>query len=109
MLACIISTAQQASPNVIHMSEPVRAQAIRSSAAASTYPLFANSAARAPSKGSLGAFGCSSVSCAATTVIPPVTILREKRLAGAARSLYILDTTKEFVRRGTALEPIELA
>ena len=26
MLACIISTAQQASPKVIHISEPVRAQ-----------------------------------------------------------------------------------
>jgi hypothetical protein len=28
---CIISTAQQASPKVIHMSEPVRAQVMRSS------------------------------------------------------------------------------
>ena len=29
MEACIISTAQQASPNVIHISEPVRAQLTR--------------------------------------------------------------------------------
>src|SRR6476469_6971577 len=36
---CIISTAQQARPNVIHISEPVRAQVIKSSAAATKKPL----------------------------------------------------------------------
>src|SRR5262249_30906148 len=36
---CIISIAQQASPNCIHMSEPVRAQAIRLSAVATRNPL----------------------------------------------------------------------
>src|SRR5664279_6581573 len=40
---CIISTAQQASPNVIHISEPVRAQVIRSSTAVMTKPLSASS------------------------------------------------------------------
>src|SRR5665811_1844173 len=40
---CIISTAQQASPNVIHISEPVRAQVIRSSTAATRNPLSASS------------------------------------------------------------------
>src|SRR5690349_8053102 len=44
MAACIISTAQQASPNVIHISEPVRAQVIRSSAAVTRKPLSASSA-----------------------------------------------------------------
>src|SRR5581483_1185526 len=41
---CIISTAQQASPNVIHISEPVRAQVIRSSAAVTRNPLSESSA-----------------------------------------------------------------
>src|SRR5262252_599905 len=41
---CIISTAQQASPNVIHMREPVRAHVIRSSAAVTRKPLSASSA-----------------------------------------------------------------
>ena len=36
---CIISTAQQASPKVIHISEPVRAQLISSSARATRKPL----------------------------------------------------------------------
>src|SRR5664279_446394 len=40
---CIISTAQQASPNVIHISEPVRAQVIKSSTAVMTKPLSASS------------------------------------------------------------------
>src|SRR5215831_2801568 len=40
---CIISTAQQASPNVIHISEPVRAQVTRSSSAATRNPLSASS------------------------------------------------------------------
>src|SRR3954449_8038886 len=40
---CIISTAQQASPNVIHMSEPVRAQVMRSSVAVTRKPLSASS------------------------------------------------------------------
>src|SRR6202162_1315618 len=43
MAVCIISTAQQASPNVIHISEPVRAQVIRSSTAATRKPLSASS------------------------------------------------------------------
>src|SRR6185437_15984792 len=43
MEACIISTAQQASPKVIHISEPVRAQVIRSSTAATRKPLSASS------------------------------------------------------------------
>src|SRR6185437_4982743 len=44
METCIISTAQHASPNVIHISEPVRAQVIRSSAAVTRKPLSASSA-----------------------------------------------------------------
>src|SRR6516165_2686919 len=39
---CIISIAQQASPNCIHISEPVRAQAIRLSAVATRNPLSDN-------------------------------------------------------------------
>src|SRR5262245_37117573 len=42
MEACIISTAQQASPNVIHISEPVRAQLIRSSVVVTRKPLSAS-------------------------------------------------------------------
>ncbi|KAJ0340080.1 hypothetical protein COL154_014188, partial [Colletotrichum chrysophilum] len=41
---CIISTAQQARPNVIHISEPVRAQVINSSADVTRKPLSASSA-----------------------------------------------------------------
>src|SRR5262252_8084966 len=41
---CIISTAQQASPNVIHINDPVRAQVIRSSAAVTRKPLSESSA-----------------------------------------------------------------
>jgi hypothetical protein len=41
MADCIISMAQHARPKVIHISEPVRAQVIRSSAAAVTKPLSA--------------------------------------------------------------------
>src|SRR5580765_7348933 len=41
---CIISTAQHASPNVIHINEPVRAQVIRSSVAVTRKPLSASSA-----------------------------------------------------------------
>ena len=44
MDACIISTAQQASPNVIHISEPVRAQLTSASALATRKPLSAISA-----------------------------------------------------------------
>src|SRR5450631_322428 len=40
---CIISTAQHASPNVIHISEPVRAQVIKSSTAVIMKPLSASS------------------------------------------------------------------
>ncbi len=40
MEACIISTAQQASPKVIHMSEPVRAHLTRSSKGATRKPLL---------------------------------------------------------------------
>src|ERR1043166_568411 len=39
MLACIISTAQQASPKVIHIRLPVRAQVMRESALATRKPL----------------------------------------------------------------------
>ena len=42
MEACIISTAQQASPNVIHISEPVRAQLMRSSVVVTRKPLSAS-------------------------------------------------------------------
>src|SRR5512138_2814772 len=42
MEACIISTAQHASPNVIHISEPVRAQLIRSSVVVTRKPLSAS-------------------------------------------------------------------
>src|SRR4249919_141442 len=41
---CIISTAQQASPKVIHINDPVRAHVIRSSAAVTRKPLSASSA-----------------------------------------------------------------
>ena len=44
MEACIISTAQQARPNVIHISEPVRAQLISASALVTRKPLSAISA-----------------------------------------------------------------
>src|SRR5262245_64886000 len=44
MEACIISTAQQASPNVIHISEPVRAQLMRSSVVVTRKPLSASCA-----------------------------------------------------------------
>src|SRR6185312_10223201 len=40
---CIISTAQQARPKVIHISEPVRAQVMRSSTAVTMKPLSASS------------------------------------------------------------------
>src|SRR5947199_731387 len=43
---CIISTAQHASPNVIHISEPVRAHVIRSSVAVTRKPLSASSLLR---------------------------------------------------------------
>src|SRR5262245_44480405 len=42
MEACIISTAQQASPKVIHISEPVRAQLMRSSVVVTRKPLSAS-------------------------------------------------------------------
>src|SRR5262249_53738695 len=41
---CIISTAQHASPNVIHINDPVRAHVIRSSAAVTRKPLSESSA-----------------------------------------------------------------
>jgi hypothetical protein len=50
---CIISTAQQARPKVIHISDPVRAQVISSSAAATMNPLSASSAFTEPKNGSL--------------------------------------------------------
>src|SRR5688500_15281750 len=49
---CITSMAQQASPNVIHMSEPVRAQVMRSSAAVTMKPLSASSLLRPRKNGS---------------------------------------------------------
>jgi len=42
MEACIISTAQQASPKVIHIKEPVRAQLMRSSVVVTRKPLSAS-------------------------------------------------------------------
>src|SRR5215475_13253366 len=42
MEACIISTAQHASPKVIHISEPVRAQLMRSSVVVTRKPLSAS-------------------------------------------------------------------
>src|SRR6185295_19917264 len=57
MEACIISTAQQASPNVIHISEPVRAQVIRSSAAATKKPLSESSWLTSRKNGSLAPTG----------------------------------------------------
>ncbi len=47
MLACIISTAQQASPNVIHINDPVRAQFTSASADVTRNPLSAISACMA--------------------------------------------------------------
>src|SRR5262245_36080311 len=52
MEACIISTAQQASPKVIHISEPVRAQVTRSSVAVTRKPLSASSLLRPTKNGS---------------------------------------------------------
>src|ERR1700749_4848368 len=52
---CIISTAQQARPKVIHISEPVRAQVIRSSAVVSRKPLSDNSSLIDRKVGSSGA------------------------------------------------------
>src|SRR6201991_376585 len=54
---CIISTAQQAKPNVIHISEPVRAQVIRSSAAATKKPLSESSWLTSRKYGSLAPTG----------------------------------------------------
>ena len=52
MAACIISTAQQARPKVIHISEPVRAQLMRSSVAVTRKPLSASSSLIARKSGS---------------------------------------------------------
>src|SRR3990167_2648387 len=49
---CIISTAQQASPKVIHISEPVRAQVISSSVAVTRKPLSASSSLTMPKNAS---------------------------------------------------------
>jgi hypothetical protein len=54
MEACIISTAQQASPNVIHISEPVRAQLMRSSVVVTMKPLSASCAEISPKPRSPG-------------------------------------------------------
>src|SRR4029079_17972466 len=54
MEACIISTAQQASPNVIHISEPVRAQLMRSSVVVTRKPLSASLSATSVKNGSPG-------------------------------------------------------
>src|SRR5208283_1969597 len=52
MADCIISTAQHARPKVIHMSEPVRAQLMRSSVAVTRKPLSASSSFIARKAGS---------------------------------------------------------
>src|SRR3954447_2590223 len=57
MEACIISTAQQASPKVIHISEPVRAQVISSSALAVKNPLSASSRRTSEKYGSVESAG----------------------------------------------------
>ncbi len=54
---CIISTAQQARPNVIHISEPVRAQLISSSVAVTMKPLSASSLFDASEKRVVGPTG----------------------------------------------------
>src|SRR5262245_60496027 len=54
MEACIISTAQQASPNVIHISEPVRAQLMRSSVVVTRKPLSASLSDTSVKNGSPG-------------------------------------------------------
>src|SRR5512145_1602852 len=65
MEACIISTAQQASPNVIHISEPVRAQLIRSSVVVTRKPLSASLLDSSPNPRSPGTtrpdLGCARV------------------------------------------------
>src|SRR5262245_53539337 len=52
--ACIISTAQQARPNVIHISEPVRAQLMRSSVVVTRKPLSASLSDTSVKNGSPG-------------------------------------------------------
>src|SRR3954453_11359112 len=54
---CIISTAQQARPNVIHISDPVRAQVMRSSVAATKKPLSDSSWLTSRKCGSVAAHG----------------------------------------------------
>src|ERR1044071_5186618 len=54
METCIISTAQQARPNVIHIREPVRAQLIRSSVVVTRKPLSASWLETSVKKGSPG-------------------------------------------------------
>src|ERR1700735_4915555 len=51
--SCIISTAQHARPNVIHISEPVRAHWIRSSVEVTRKPLSASWSLTVPKYGSL--------------------------------------------------------
>ena len=50
MEMCIISTAQQARPKVIHISEPVRAQVIRASEDVTRNPLSESSLFNSPKK-----------------------------------------------------------
>src|SRR3569833_2731530 len=57
MDACIISTAQQARPKVIHISEPVRAQVTRSSTAVTMKPLSASSLLTPAKNGSSAPIG----------------------------------------------------
>src|SRR6478752_10218579 len=54
---CIISTAQQARPKVIHINEPVRAQVMRSSVAATKKPLSDSSWLTSRKYGSLAPTG----------------------------------------------------
>jgi hypothetical protein len=49
---CIISTAQQANPKVIHINEPVRDQLIRSSAVVMMKPLSESSLLTLPKNAS---------------------------------------------------------
>src|SRR5687767_6108962 len=84
MEACIISTAQQARPNVIHISEPVRAQLIRSSVVVTRKPLSASLLDSSPNPRSPGTtkpdLGCESV-------VTPSFPTADYRLPTAASSI----------------------
>jgi hypothetical protein len=58
---CIISTAQQAKPNVIHIKEPVRVHAIKSSAAETKKPFVGQLLADLHEKWNVGMCGSAAV------------------------------------------------